>query len=597
MGTLALFAVALTQGARVGLNAAQWLRFGAAFALLWVLPALAWARRLDGDPAERAASGMGLAFVGSGLATLVLHLLPGAFPTGSASLVYLALVLIPLAVPRRHTALPQPSLRRRHAAMAGVLLAAVMLRVVHLGYSEFQGDEAVIMQRAAEALAGDDGELFLHQKGPAEILVPMSLWALTGTMTEAQMRLPFALAGALAVLVVMCLGDRWFEGSGAGSSALGPGVIAGLLVGISGFLVAFSRILQYQNLVVAMGGLALLWLTRYRERARWDAPVPAVAFMAYGLLAHYDAVLVAPPALVLVVQAILATSRDPARGLKAHSVYLLVAALVGAAILSLFYLPFVANPMFSRTFSYLAGGRLGGSLFHNSLLSNWRMSTFYNALAYVLGLIALVGAAAVMRLGDLTSWLFLLVPFLFYNFIVADPRTHVYTFYPGAALLAGAALAHSLRALAKRWKPVLVVTACCWYLLCAGYVVIVFVDHKVEYKRVWPQSRHPLYPVPFADDELPPYGHFGFPYRAGWKAVEALFAQGLLDGTYASNEEPEITTWYVRSGLRTMCGAPDLYVVAETVQDEIAIDWAELERDYGLVARVEVDGRTKIRVY
>jgi hypothetical protein len=103
--------------------------------------------------------------------------------------------------------------------------------------------------------------------------------------------------------------------------------------------------------------------------------------------------------------------------------------------------------------------------------------------------------------------------------------------------------------------------------------------------------------VPFADDDLPPYGHFGFPYQAGWKAVEQLFAGGVLHGTYASNEEPEVTTWYVHSGVRTMCGDPDVYVVAERVQDEIAIDWGELDRAYHLVAQVEVGGTPKIRIY
>ena len=597
VGVLAMVATVLTQAPCLGLDTAQWLRFGAVIALLWGLPACTWAWYLQGDPAERAAGGLGLAYVGSGLATLVLHLLPGAYPTTLAALVYLALLLIPLALPRRCPVSSRESLSWRHAAMAIVVLVALLMRMPHLGYSEFQGDEAVIMQRAAEALAGDDGQLFLHQKGPAEILVPMSLWSLTGTVTEWQMRFPFALVGILVVVVVMCLGTRWFATPRGPAASAWSGVAAGLLVAISGFLVAFSRILQYQNLVVAMGGLSLLWLTRYRERAHRGAPMLAAVFLAYGLLSHYDAILVVPAALALVTQALLKVREGHGDAFRSQAVALLSAGLIGLSILALFYLPFVADPMFSRTFSYLAGGRLGGSLFHNSLVSNWRMSTFYNSLAYVVGLVLLVGMAAIWKLGDPASWLYFVAPLGFYSFVVADPRTHVYTFYAGAALLGGVAFTRALAWITGRWRQLLVLLASGWYLLCLGYIVIVFLDHKVEYKRAWPESRHLLYPVPFADDELPPYGHFGFPYRAGWKAVEHLFDTGVLKGSYGSNEEPEITTWYVRSGVRSMCGGPDVYVVAESVQDEVPIDWVELERDYALAARIEVSDATKIRIY
>jgi len=255
--------------------------------------------------------------------------------------------------------------------------------------------------------------------------------------------------------------------------------------------------------------------------------------------------------------------------------------------------------MFSRTFSYLAGGRLGSGLFHNSLTSVWRMSIFYNALYYVMGLGVLVLIAAIKRRGRFAAWLYLGVPLIFYCFVVADPRTHLYTFYPGAAVLAGVALAGVVSSASwSRWLKAVVGGAFgLWYALCAGYIGLAFVSHRVEYKRAWPESRQPLYPVPFADDALPPYGHFGFPYQAGWKAVEYLFDQGVVFGSYASNEEPEVTTWYVRSGARTMCGHPDVYVVAEDVQDEIAIDWGELEREYSLVAEVAVSGTTKIRVF
>jgi hypothetical protein len=577
IGALSAAAALLT-----GRPAPQAGRFAAAFALLWVLPALSWARVLRGSGALRLAWGLGLAFVGSGLATLLLHLIPGPFPVAVARWVYLLLCLAPALVSAGPApAAPEASLPR--AGLLIVVLVAALARVPHLGYSEFQGDEAVIMQRAARALSGDDAELFVHQKGPVEILTPMALWALTGTLDEAQARSPFALAGLLAVVAVTLLAARWF-----GPSA---GLCAGALAAINGFLVAFGRIVQYQNLVVAMGALGLLALIDYARRGEGRHLLLSAAFVAYGLLAHYDAVLVGPAALWLLLRAI--------RARRATGRHIGQALLLGALILGVFYGPFVAHPMFERTFAYLTGGRLGGgALFHNSVPQVWAMSTFYNAIYYVLGLLLLVPLALLRREGPVAAWLYLLAPLLFYLFIVADPRTHVYTFYPGAAVLAGAGLAWAwerLRDGARTPARLGIALAGGWFLLCAGYVAIAYVRHDPEYKRAWPQSRHPLYPVTF--ETLPPYGHFGFPYRAGWKAVEALFAQGTLSGTYASNEEPEITRWYVRSGARTMCPTPDVYVVATHVQDEVAIDREEIAAAYHLVAQITVAGRPKIHVF
>ena len=548
----------------------QTVRYVAAFSLIWALPAASWYLRLAGDELMRAVSGLGLAYVGSALATLLLHLLPGPFPTGLARAAYALLAAFPLLLPRRREVRPASS-RSLRWGLVVVLCVALLTRLLNLGYSEFQGDEAVILQRAADALQGDDDELFLHQKGPAEILLPMSVWALSGTTSEWQARLPFVLAGVLAVLSVTALGTSWLGGQ--------AGVVAGLLAAINGFLVAFGRIVQYQSLVVSMGALSLLWVSAYGRRRRLGALVLSSVFLGFGMLAHYDAVLVVPAAAVLLMAGI-SVSRQSAGMIRQVLVHLVIAAGIGAAVLALFYVPFLRNPMFTRTFNYLLGGRVGGGLPHNSLLSVWRMSTFYNALAYVVGLVLLVIGAAVLRGGTVAAWLYIAVPFTFYAFLVSDPRTHVYTVYPGAAILAGSVVSRLVRSavVPRALRSVLYGVLGMWFTFCSGYTCLAFIDHRVEYKRTWPESRHPLYPVPFADEELPPYGHFGFPYRAGWKAVEQLFDQGVVSGTYASNEEPEITGWYVRSGDRTMCGRPDVYVVAERVQDQIAIDWNELAR-------------------
>ncbi len=599
---LCLIVVALIATGSTYLPASALLRFWGAVWLLWLLHGLAWALILDGDWLERALMGTSLAFVIQGLITLILHFSPGPFPVHLARFLALLWIVVPAAWvlwSDRKLGQVQP-MAMPSWAVGTILIFAALLRLLNLGYSEFQGDEAVIMQRAAQALTGDEIELFLHQKGPVEILTPMALWSMSGTLNEWQARLPFALVGILAALAVAQLAARWFDAP--------AGLVAGLLVAANGLLVAFGRIVQYQNIVVLMGALVLLALTRYAQRGWRNDLILGAVFMAYGLLAHYDAVLVALAALLLLAASLVKRREDWWLEIRVLG----MAVLVGAVILGIFYVPFMLNPMFERTLAYLSAGRLGGgTLFHNSLPSIWVMSVFYTSLYYVLGLVLLLvlgiglafvrhrkprgGVAQGLGLrGVYVAAAYFLIPLLFYAFIVIDPRTHVYTFYPGAAVLAGAAFS-ALWTARREVRLLSAGVGLLWYGLCLGYIGLAFIGHQPEYKREWPESRHVLYPVPV--DSLPLYGYFGFPYRAGWKAVESLFAGGVLQGTYASNEEPEVTTWYMRSAPRTMCGQPDFYIVAVHVQDEVAIDWGELERDYAPAARITVGGQPKITVY
>lgn len=565
-------------------------RAGVILALLWGLPALTWAISLPPRPwYERAAVGAGLAFSLTGLATFVLCLLPGEFPVAVARYLYGALAVLPCLVgrPSAPTAPREPVLQIRWQWVAAIILIAFALRVVNLNYSEFQGDEALILQRADRIIGGDTGQFFLHQKGPVEILAPLAFWALNGNVTELEARLPFALLNVLAVLAVMSLAARWYGPS--------VGALAGLLLAASGFMVAFGRIVQYQTVVVLWGAVSLLALTEYAQSSRPRELFVGALCLGCGFLAHYDIVLVAPAALAILIE-YLVKQRVAWRKIVAQ---VMLAGLLGLGVLALFYLPFTLNPNFARTLRYLVEGRLGGGgVFYNNLASVWAMSTFYNAIYYVIALALGVLLAGILRVRGWAAWLYFGVPWFFYTFMVFDPRTHIYTFYPGAAILTGAALPSLWRRWLAPWvwgRRGLLAAGVVWYSLCVGYIYVAFVNHQPEYKREWPASRLALYPYPA--DTLPLFGFFGFPYQAGWKAVEGLYAQGVLTGTYTSNEKPAITSWYVRSGERSLCSRPDTYIIAAYVQDEFAVDWADIEQNYQLWAEIQVEGESKIWIY
>jgi hypothetical protein len=558
--------------------AGDW-RSAAVFAVLWVLPGLGWAHVLRG----RWLIGFGLGLTVNVLLALLLHYLPGPVPFALALAAFSGAALAPAAVAVR-IAPPPPRLRPSRAELVLLLLAAAF-RLPSLGYSEFQGDEGVIMVRAAAALEGDDQELFLHQKGPVEILLPLASWSLGGVIDEFWARLPFAWMSILGVLAVAQLGRRWFGGL--------AGWVSGLVLSIEGFQVAFGRIVQYQSAVVLLSLLALLALDHYRTSRRGvDLSLGAV-FLACGALAHYDAVLYVPAA-GLLVAATLVRSRTSAICWRR----LTTALLLGGIVLALFYIPYALGPSFAKTVSYLSQDRIGAGL-HVDLDRAWTMSTVYNSSYTVILLLALLVLSPWHRAGTpitAVTWLLFLTPAVFYLIVVFDPRTHLYTLFPGAALLSGAGAAFLWgRSPRLGRRRALLIAGVGLYALCAGYTWMVFVDHSPEYQRTFPEHRSRLYWT--TCDQVPAFGRFGFPHRAGWQAIGELMLQGQIAGVYASNEEQEITDWYTRQAPRTHCPGPDVYILAENVQDEVPIDVGEVERDYRLAGSVQVGGETRIRWY
>jgi hypothetical protein len=306
--------------------------------------------------------------------------------------------------------------------------------------------------------------------------------------------LPFALAGTLIPLLGFLLATSLFEGH---RMATGVGVATAGLLALNGFMVAFSRIVQYQVLVVFMSGLALWcsWQWRRDGGLRWL--MLCSVFLGSALLAHYDG-LIALPAIIYVIAT--AWHRRTGREEKLRSSLHIVAALaLLCLVLGLFYLPHGLDTQATRTGEYL-GERIGSAPVKNNLASFQHFNVFYTSFYYyaltgllVFGLLVwrsrdmyglrrlrrlsrwipiVLGLAVIVLLcrpetlrtstldlafipfallffgalgsaslddGQRAVLLWLTVPFLGYNFAVALPLTHIYTIVPAWALLAGLA--------------------------------------------------------------------------------------------------------------------------------------------------------------
>ncbi len=555
---------------------------------LWLFPHQKWLPRLT--------LVLGLGYAITTLGTLMLHYLPG----GIAEWQMLTLLNIAAIAPFLH---PQPRRAKVHfpsvsmttaaVGFAIVLLLAIDLRFVELGYSEFQGDEALAMTSAAEVIRGHADALFLRGKGPGEILLPTAVWTLTHTVTEGIARVPFAVAGVMGLLALYLLARDLFSERAAR--------YATATLAASGFMVGFSRIVQYQPIVIWMSILALWTFWRWQKTAQTRWVALSGLFLGIGLLAHYDALLVTPA----IGWVWLASARKTP---KRHGFGAGVWAITATATAAIFYAPYLLDPQISRTGDYVSG-RIGAGL-KNHLLDFLQFNAFYSSFYFVLiaGLLlvaflgwalfhlkegkwwTIFGVATLLMLAVTPNWLgewtfapfaaiFLLafispalstahraalmwfaVPFLGYNFAVATPLTHIYTTLPAWALLAGWSAAQLKPGIRPQWAINTVLV-----LLSSLYLWNAFVRHDVEFLQDYPAANLSLFWTPYPS--LPETGFFGFAHRTGWKTVGALAANGTLTGDYRSNEEEDVTGWYTRRAPRACDPGAEFFLAADDVVD------------------------------
>ena len=94
---------------------------------------------------------------------------------------------------------------------------------------------------------------------------------------------------------------------------------------------------------------------------------------------------------------------------------------------------------------------------------------------------------------------------------------------------------------------------------------------------------------------------FGFPLQNGWKAVGVLYGEGVLDGSYTTNEINEwVGDWYTRGAQR--CPSEHRYlVVGEHLKRESHLErvdlLASLPENYRQAAVVLVGGQPRIEVW
>jgi hypothetical protein len=639
----------------------RWLTFGFGLVLICLLPGyLLLQVVLSRGPAlnwiERAVLAVGMGYGVLTLGVLLLHYLPGPLTRFSLLAFYDGLVLLLAVLRSRRAKVPAAGVPLRHLLpLLGLVLVAAFLRFGNLGYSEFQGDESRAMLMAAGVVRGEDGILFLHKKGPVEILLPTVFYALDGTIEEFTARFPFALANVTGMACVYVLTRRLFP-----NLTLAASVAAGLLA-VDGYMVAFGHLVQYQSVVFLMMALAAWCAYVWYREGNAVLIVLSVSFIAVGVLAHYEAILVAP----FVAWLFWRRGRNEGWRFSRWLQRAVIAGTAFAVVAGVFYVPFVLNPSFASTADYIVGQRVGGGVFHNNLGDFFYRATFYSSTYYisflvlgllvfaahrlltwlrpaifgVLVLLVLVAGMAVamffpqgLVIGSLdlailpfalalallvaspratTEYRAVLLwfgaPALIALFLMQLPKTHVYTMFPAWAILVGVSLDRAISGIERRVgqallavnirKIGLALAGVALLILFGYYEYIVFVRHEPDFRRGYPQTL-PAFYLTFYRDDHPPIGGggFGFPHRGGWKAIGALYAQGVLQGSYGANEETLTSSWYIRQ--TPWCrDAADYYFIASVIHDPESIPVDRVLQEMHTVGRIWSDGQPVLTIY
>jgi len=502
-----------------------------------------------------------------------------------------------------------------YALIIGVFILSFFFRLYNLGYSEFQGDEVEAQNHIFDDRTFGDF-LRSRQIGPGEYVVTylsgmayrnLGFSAFKNFSPEAFMRLPFALAGCLSVVVFYFL---ILKISGKTSAVIGTS-----LFGLSGLFVGFSRIVQYQSFTILFGLTALLVLVSSKHRFK-----ELIAGLLLGICVsfHYDGLSFLIPLLLFLVMR---------RELK-KAFFVVAGFLVSVSPYLLLFLTsgFIT---LKKNIAYIVGDRLFGTHSANyGILYIVGVLKFYYPYAILVLLIFLFVAAVYqaysinknqsmiffllvvsISLKEITDRRLLLivftsvvlfcalylnkikflrslyannykelvlhwfwVSFTVYFLISSKPLTHVYTF-----LLPGFILISQLLASAKLIGKIV---SGFIFISCATYLYWVFINTTPEWP--WYGKKTTLSYLPASGFA---YGIFGFPYRRELRKADTTL-KALEVKTYYSNEKYRMIKYYFR-GLKWNDKNPQAYVLVNRPQsfygisnpEPVYINWKLVEQN------------------
>lgn len=464
-----------------------------------------------------------------------------------------------------------------------LLVVSAFLRFTQLGYSDFYGDEAKSLYWNKSVSAQ---EFLLNQrKGPVQFVVAWFVEQVTGGFDSQLLRLPFALAGSLAVPVLYLLLRRRF---GIYVALLGT-----FLFSFNGFYIAFSRIVQYQSFLILFGLLGILFADIYLSNKKKIYVTLSGILLGLSFLSHYDAIFFLVASVVLYW-----------KSLKKQEWFLFFSSILVVTIP--FYLPYILGGYFLNH----TGGYLGRRFVRGAESPSTFTYMLYNP--WLLALLPFVFAPITFKLKDNKMYRAVLVWFLFalffFEIVVASPGTHIHNYILPLIILSALGVVEFVKGLKQRRFALGVIT-----VLLLGVLIKQTLAFIPQYN-----SNYPWGDAKIAESKAQKF-IYGFPYKRGWDQVESyLREQGVR--SFYTTDNVTIGEFYLR-GVPSDVHSPHYFVHVYDNQEfykywgEIwvdqepfsgipqRVDYAKivLRRDaaryFDLVEEIRVDGEVTAAIY
>lgn len=469
------------------------------------------------------------------------------------------------------------------------IIAGVFFRIVGLGYSDFQGDEV-----SAQNFLFDNRSflnfLLTRTIGPGQFIVTKIVNDLFHTSNlEFWVRLPFCLAGIASLFLIYFITRKIYNEKAA--------FVATTFASLSGLLIAFSRIAQYQSFIVLLSLLSIYFIYKFQNRHKEKLLIISGVLSGTALLFHYDALsFVIPIAIFLLVRG----------NLKNFWVY----TITTAVLCGLYYIPFVLNPTFRTTLKYVLAERIAPGFKYDSIYYSGLLFSLYHSREYIITILlsilliftsafkksrSLLTATAVLvivrwgliyqhkiliLLSILISGLYFLKTLknqdlistwfafsgLTYLLIISKPLTHFYVVLIPFFIIIG----DSVSNLKVRNKNGIYLLTIFFLVSAISFNYNAFINTKPEYPWNIKSYIYGKMPTTVVNNEEIK-GVFGFPYNRKWKEVSNLAKEIQTKygyATYASNEKYRLTKYYIRN-LKWFDGDPDVYISIENPQNLI----------------------------
>ena len=435
---------------------------------------------------------------------------------------------------------PSPS---RHGLIHLLLLIliSISLRLINLGYSDYQGDEikALFLPEAHQSF---QNFILDQRKGPLQFVVTY-LIKLADPLYSNHFfdRLPFALAGILSVILFYLFVKKHFGDKVAFYSAF--------FFSVNGFMIAFSRIIQYQSFVIFFMLAALYLFTLAVREERWKYVGVYLGFISWTLsiLAHYDGVFIFP----MVVYLFLEWKKK--YGLTRSEFFrVLPAGLLFIISLLAFYIPF-ALTLSEATKSYwlgrlngVGGGKVSSSIYLFRVYQPIYVIHIYTVLGVVGAVCSLLSEKFRSKTAPFMLWF--LFPAIFMEVLVNIPGTHIFTYLVPVTVLMGVGvlfleglydrLFKSLSSL--NYLKYFCVSIIFLFMFLQSYFI--YVDNKVEYP--WTSEKFLIWefhrPTPMFHLSM-----FGFPYYRHWAEISKYVKDTPNNGFYSTKERSSLVRYYI----------------------------------------------------